>query len=88
MRAQRYGTVPVGRRVGGIADTVEDGVTGFLFEGYAPSDFEDVVFRALNLMQDRPHWTEMMRCGMARDFGWERSARLYLDEYQKLLGAA
>jgi starch synthase len=88
MRAQRYGTVPVGRRVGGIADTVEDGVTGFLFDGYAPSAFEGAVYRALNLMQDRPRWTEMMRCGMARDFGWERSARLYSEEYQKLLGAA
>ena len=34
MRAQRYGTLPVGRRVGGIADTVEDDVTGFLFDKY------------------------------------------------------
>ena len=34
MRAQRYGTLPVARRVGGLADTIEDGVTGFLFDEY------------------------------------------------------
>jgi starch synthase len=88
MRAQRYGTVPVGRRVGGIADTVEDGVTGFLFDGYAPSAFEEAVFRAIGLYQDRAGWTEMMKCGMGRDFGWERSVRLYQDEYRKLLERA
>lgn len=87
MRAQRYGTVPVGRRVGGIADTVEDGVTGFLFDGYAPSAFEEAAFRALARYQDRAAWTEMMTCGMGRDFGWERSVRLYQDQYRRLLEA-
>ncbi len=36
MRAQRYGALPVVRRVGGLADTVEDGVTGFVFDDYTP----------------------------------------------------
>ena len=36
MRAQRYGALPVVRRVGGLADTIEDGVTGFLFDEYTP----------------------------------------------------
>jgi starch synthase len=85
MRAQRYGTVPVGRRVGGIADTVEDGVTGFLFDGYAPASFEEAAFRAVARYQDRPAWAEMMKCGMGRDFGWERSVRLYQDEYRRIL---
>ena len=58
---------------------------GFLFEGYAPSSFEEAAFRAIALYQDRARWTEMMRHGMARDFGWERSVRLYQDEYRKLL---
>ena len=34
MSAQRYGTIPVARRVGGLADTIDDGVTGFLFDAY------------------------------------------------------
>ena len=34
MRAQRYGTIPVARRVGGLADTIDDGVTGFLFDAF------------------------------------------------------
>ena len=46
MRAQRYGTIPVARRVGGLADTIEDGVTGFLFDDYTPADFMRAVMRA------------------------------------------
>ncbi|HEX5632981.1 MAG TPA: glycogen synthase, partial [Gemmatimonadales bacterium] len=88
MRAQRYGTIPVGRNVGGLADTIEDGVTGFLFDEYQPWVFEDAVFRALERYQDRAAWTDMMRCAMARDFSWERSAGMYQDEYRKLLEAA
>ena len=46
MRAQRYGTIPVARRVGGLADTIEDGVTGFLFDDYTPADFMRAAMRA------------------------------------------
>jgi starch synthase len=88
MRAQRYGTVPVGRRVGGIADTVDDGVTGFLFDQYEPWFFEEAMFRALHRYQDRAAWQATMRHAMARDFSWERSARLYQDQYLRVMGAA
>lgn len=88
MRAQRYGTIPVGRRVGGIADTVQDSVTGFLFETYEPWAFEEAAFRALGAYQQRDYWTAMQREAMSRDFSWERAAGRYLDLYRSVLGSA
>jgi starch synthase len=85
MRAQRYGTIPVGRRVGGIADTVEDGVTGFLFDRYDAAAFEEAAFRALGAFEHREYLTAMMREAMRRDFGWERAAEKYLQVYQSVL---
>ncbi|HET7584561.1 MAG TPA: glycogen synthase [Gemmatimonadaceae bacterium] len=85
MRAQRYGTIPVARRVGGLADTIEDGVTGFLFDDYTPSAFMDAVVRALDHYRDREAWRAMMREAMARDFGWERSEQRYRDVYRRAL---
>lgn len=87
MRSQRYGTIPVGRRVGGIADTVQDGVTGFLFETYEPWAFEEAAFRALGAYQHREYWTAMQKEAMSRDFGWERATARYLDLYRSVLTA-
>jgi len=88
MRAQRYGTIPVARRVGGLADTIEDGVTGFLFDDYTPDDFMRAAMRAVDQFRDTEAWSEMMREAMARDFGWERSAARYLSMYRRVLGLA
>jgi starch synthase len=85
MRAQRYGTIPIGRRVGGLADTIEDGVTGFLFDDYTPRDFMRAAMRALDQYVDQPGWKAMMREAMTRDFGWERSAAKYLQVYRRVL---
>jgi starch synthase len=86
MRAQRYGTIPVARRVGGLADTIEDGVTGFLFDDYSPADFMRAANRAVDQFRDAEGWGEMMREAMSRDFGWERSAARYLSVYRRVLG--
>ena len=85
MRAQRYGTIPIGRRVGGLADTIEDGVTGFLFDDYTPRDFMRAAMRALDQFREQPGWKAMMREAMSRDFGWERSAAKYLQVYRRVL---
>jgi starch synthase len=85
MRAQRYGTIPIARRVGGLADTIEDGVTGFLFDDYTPRDFMRAAMRALDQYREQPGWKAMMREAMARDFGWERSAAKYLQVYRRVL---
>ena len=83
MRAQRYGALPVARRVGGLADTITDEKTGFLFDRYVPEAFEAAAFRALARYADPARWTRMMRQAMARDFGWERSAQRYVEIYRQ-----
>ncbi len=88
MRAQRYGTIPVARRVGGLADTIEDGVTGFLFDDYTPTDFMRAAMRAVDQYRETEAWEDMMREAMGRDFGWEKSAARYLTMYRRVLGQA
>lgn len=87
MRAQRYGTVPLVRRVGGLADTVHDGITGFVFNDFTASAFAEAIARAIVAHRDRDQWFRMMRDAMARDFGWERSEERYRDLYRTVLSA-
>ena len=88
MRAQRYGTIPVARRVGGLADTIEDGVTGFLFDGYTSEEFMHAAVRALDHYHDPDAWRGMMKEAMARNFGWEKSEARYRDVYRRALGVS
>jgi starch synthase len=85
MRSQRYGAPPVVRDVGGLRDTVKDGVTGFSFDSYTAEAFSEAALRALACYADPPRWQAMMRAGMARDFSWERSVAQYLDVYRRAL---
>jgi starch synthase len=85
MRAQRYGALPVVRRVGGLSDTVEDQVTGFVFDEYSSAGLERAIGRAMALFQDRPAWERHMRTAMQRDFGWARSADRYLELYREAI---
>lgn len=87
MRAQRYGTIPVARHIGGLADTIEDGITGFLFDDYTPDDFMRAAVRAVDQFDDREAWHTMVREAMTRDFGWESSAAKYLNVYRRVAGA-
>jgi starch synthase len=87
MRAQRYGTLPVARRVGGLADTIEDGVTGFLFDGFTTNEFLSACIRAIDHYQDRVAWSQMQQEAMSRDFSWERSELKYRDVYRRVLSA-
>jgi starch synthase len=88
MRAQRYGALPVARRVGGIADTVEDDVTGFLFDEFQPGALDWAMSRALARFADRAAWAPRMRSAMARDFGWERAAERYAGVYRRAAALA
>ncbi len=88
MRAQRYASPPLVRRVGGLADTVEDGVTGFSFDPYTAEALEEAGFRALYCFADQAKWQALIRRGMARDFSWERSVTQYLDVYRRALARA
>ena len=88
LRAQRYGAPPIVRRVGGLADTVEDAVTGFVFDGYSPEAFQEAGFRALRCYADAAKWQAMVRRAMARDFSWERSVDQYLEVYRRAVAQA
>jgi len=82
----RYGTVPIVHATGGLQDTVEDGVTGFVFHEPTPHALWLAIERALHTYTDAKAWQRMMRAGMKRDFSWEKSAREYEALYQKLVG--
>ena len=82
MRAQRYGTLPLARRVGGLADTIEDGVTGFLFDDYTSDDFLHGTARAVQAYRAPSTFARMQRDAMGRDFGWEQAEARYRDVYR------
>jgi starch synthase len=88
MRAQRYGALPVARRVGGLADTIMDGETGFLFDEYTPEAFTAAALRGLYQFVQHGRWRAMMQSAMARDFSWERSAAPYISVYRRALDRA
>jgi starch synthase len=85
LRAERYGAVPIARRVGGLADTIEDGVTGFLFDEYSSEDLLRVARHVMDRYHDTPAWEQMMRNAMQKDFSWARSAERYLAVYRRIL---
>ena len=91
MHALRYGTVPVVRRTGGLADTVADhdaktGTgTGFLFDEYTADALAACVRRAVSVFSDPPAWKRLMRAGMRVDLSWQRSAKDYVKVYRKIL---
>lgn len=82
MRAQRYGAVPIARRVGGLADTIRHELTGFLFDDYSVEAFLSAVRRALDVYANRPRWKRIVRAAMRQDFGWQRSVAHYSDVYR------
>lgn len=83
MRAQRYGTLPVARRVGGLNDTIIDGVTGFLFDDYTPAALDEALARARVLFDDRNELHERSRDAMRRDFSWSEPLAQYAAVYRR-----
>ena len=92
--SMRYGTPPLVRRTGGLADSVLDAsgenlrakrATGFVFDEATPQALLAAVGRALAAFRDAPSWAGLQRTGMARDAGWTRAAREYLALYRRAL---
>lgn len=82
MYAMRYGTLPVVRRVGGLADTVTDRKDGFVFDEASPQAMEDALERSLDSYEAQPaSWRGLQQRAMTRDFAWERPALEYLGIY-------
>ena len=90
MYSLRYGTIPVVRRTGGLADTVQEydpatgSGTGFVFEDYDPEQFEAAVDRALALWPDKKAWHRLMENGMRQPLGWQSSATKYVEAYENV----
>jgi starch synthase len=84
MYSQRYGTPPVVRATGGLADTVTDGVTGFVFEDASSEALAAAVRRAAAAYREPGRWKAIQRAGMSRDFSWSAAARRYADLYLRL----
>ncbi len=94
MYGLRYGTLPVVRRVGGLADTVLDAspaavadgsATGFGFDAATPAAFERCVRRALELRTHPATWRRLMAQGMAQDLSWVGPAECYAALYEEAL---
>jgi starch synthase len=86
MYSQRYGTLPIVRAVGGLADTITDGEDGFSFVPDTPAALLATIRRALETFQDRSKWRAMQAAAMSRDHSWDRSAREYVRMYKSLVG--
>ncbi len=74
MQAQRYGALPIAHATGGLADTIEDGTTGFLFSDFRPTGCWRHAI-AHSRRNDEAQLDEMRRAAMARSFGWDAPPR-------------
>jgi starch synthase len=90
--AMRYGTIPIVRATGGLADTVHDfnpstgSGNGFVFSEYEEDALYHAIQRALSLYTEHPHeWKMLIKRAMELDFSWARSAVEYLQLYQEAL---
>ncbi len=86
MIAMRYGTIPIARATGGLKDSIKDGVDGFLFKHYSSFDLENKIKQAVAIWQnDKAKYQRMIMAAMIKDFSWNKSAKEYINLYQKLL---
>ncbi|MBI5449072.1 glycogen synthase [Candidatus Gottesmanbacteria bacterium] len=84
--AMRYGTLPLVRKTGGLADTVVDGKTGFVFRQYTSAALAAKMREAIDLRRENvSDWWKMVASAMKQDFSWDMSAKKYLDLYQTIL---
>ena len=91
MQAMRYGSIPIARKTGGLANTIknfhpekEEG-DGFLFKEYDPMALLAAICRAHTSYFFKNDWEKLIRRAMAKDFSWERSAKEYIKAFQAVL---
>jgi len=92
MYSLRYGTVPVVRNTGGLADTIVDfkkaNGNGFLFNKYDSNELLKTLLTAIDLFKNnKSKWNKLLRQGMSLDFSWKVSAKKYMKLYKKVSGA-
>ena len=84
MIAMHYGAIPISRKTGGLADTIEDEKTGFLFKEYNTKSFLEAINKTLKWYQEKKGWQKLIREAMKKDFSWQKSAKEYLKLYKIL----
>ncbi|MFZ5829720.1 MAG: glycogen synthase GlgA [Planctomycetota bacterium] len=92
----KYGTIPVVRATGGLADTVtgpddatpERPANGFTFQDYSAMALAEALDKAVAMYQQPEPWSRLIATGMAQDWSWNRSARQYIDLYQLTVARA
>jgi starch synthase len=93
MYSLRYGSIPIVRRTGGLADTVRpfDAMTGegtgFLFDDFTPEALYQAVLKALGVWRDESAWRRLMQNAMHEDFSWENQVERYIELYRRLTPA-
>jgi starch synthase len=89
----RYGTLPIVRRVGGLADTVQDvgpgdaapaAGNGFVFDNAQPDALRGAIARAFEQYRQPQAWARLMRRGMDENLSWEMPARQYMALYEQV----
>ena len=88
MYAQRFGCLPIAHATGGLVDTVEDGVTGFLFNEPTADGMRRCVERALRTFRRPELLKAMRRAAMLKPSGWDVAGQQYLDLYREACGVA
>lgn len=87
----KYGTIPIVRKTGGLADTIidydfdEENGNGFVFEDYDSYIFLNAITRALKVYKRKKDWNNLIHNAMSCDFSWKVSAGKYIELYQKAL---
>jgi starch synthase len=91
MYSMRYGTVPIVRKTGGLADSVRHydpasgRGTGIVFKDFTAPALTQALGSALDLYSQPAHWMRLVRNGMAEDFSWDKQGAKYVALYQRLL---
>ena len=91
MEAMRYGAIPVARKTGGLADTIEDcdpesdSGTGFVFKDFGGLSFAVALSRASEAFRHKTVWRALQQRAMRKDFSWQRSAQEYAKLFEKAL---
>jgi starch synthase len=89
--ALRYGTIPIVRKTGGLADTIADFSprtgkgNGFVFEQYDPAELLKAIKRALKAYQQPEVWRKLVDTALRSDYSWNRAAGEYADLYLRAL---
>jgi len=87
MIAMRYGTLPLVRKTGGLADSIRNSEDGFMFEEYKANVLQDALIASAKTFWEKEQWNKMVHNAMSKDFSWNVSANKYIELYKKMLSS-